>query len=77
MTAAPRAIVARRFVRRNEGLIMTFVEACIALGALCAFGALILKVVEVSALQVKVRGSGCHPAPKRLSPGHCHDRGSF
>jgi hypothetical protein len=27
---------------------MTFVEACVALGAVCAFGALILKVVEVS-----------------------------
>jgi hypothetical protein len=47
--AAPQVMLARRFVRLTGGkTIMTFAEACIALGAMCAFAALILKAVEVA-----------------------------
>ena len=38
----------RRFARLTEETCMNLAEVCIALGAMFAFAALILKVVEVS-----------------------------
>jgi hypothetical protein len=58
---------------------MNLAEVCIALGAMFAFAALILKVVEVARSKYAMRQGGGRMAvrpPNEWSPGHGSGRGS-